>query len=300
MPEYTALASSSMLTTATTAVMAQRLRAVASQYSVGTAASIATASRMNRYGVPPARSGTPSSNATPAASRRRAWDSDIGRSRSPWSPIAPRTGIAIIDRYRMRPGLCRYTSPNGTLRRSVWNQPAVTITFNMRSHVSTRHPPNATTSARRARSRHANTTASSITAPTYAPGAEPNASGQAAQTPFVASGRSVTCAVERTGCPSASYPRCRLDEPMNARRGIRIARLARGIAIRNRPVRPAAVHPATSPPRTDATDVATRNAASSSEHITSPWLMWALATCDHAKADRASHARRRDHRSAWR
>ena len=37
--------------------------------------------------------------------------------------------------------------------------------------------------------------------------------------------------------------------------------------------------------RTDATDVATRNAASSSEHITSPWLMWALATCDHANAD---------------
>ena len=188
----------------------------------------------------------------------------------------------------MRPGLCRYTSPNGTLRRSVWNQPAVTITFSMRSHVSTRHPPNATTSARRARSRHANTTASSITAPTYAPGAEPNASGQAAQTPFVASGRSVTCAVERTGCPSASYPRCRLDEPMNARRGIRIARLASGIAIRNS-ARASGGGPSARPrrARTDATDVATRNAASSSEHITSPWLMCALATCDHANADEA-------------
>ena len=63
---------------------------------------------------------------------------------------------------------------------------------------------------------------------------------------------------------------------------------------------PAAVHPATSPLRTDATDVAIRNAASSSEHITSPWLMWALATCDQANADSASHARRRDHRSACR
>ena len=43
-----------------------------------------------------------------------------------------------------------------------------------------------------------------MTAPTYAPGAEPNASGHVAQTPFVASGRSVMCAVDRTGCPSAS------------------------------------------------------------------------------------------------
>ena len=67
--------------------------------------------------------------------------------------------------------------------------------------MSTRHPPNATTSARRARSRHANRTASNMTAPTYAPGAEPNASGQVAHTPFVASGRSLMCAVERTGCP---------------------------------------------------------------------------------------------------
>mgnify|MGYP007123212939 CR=1 FL=1 len=35
-------------------------------------------------------------------------------------------------------------------------------------------------------------------------------------TPFVAIGRSSMFAADRTGWPSASYPRCRLDVPMNA------------------------------------------------------------------------------------
>ncbi len=87
---------------------------------------------------------------------------------------------------------------------------------------------------------------------------------------------------------------------MNARRGIKIARLASGMATRKRPVRPAAVQAPTSPWRTAAIDVAVRYAASSNEHITSPWLMCALATWDHANAASASHASRRDHRSACR
>ena len=87
---------------------------------------------------------------------------------------------------------------------------------------------------------------------------------------------------------------------MNARRGIKIARLASGIVSRKSAVRPAAVHPSTSPLRTATTDVAIRYVVSSSEHITSPWLMWALATWDHANAASASHASRRDHRSACR
>ena len=57
---------------------------------------------------------------------------------------------------------------------------------------------------------------------------------------------------------------------MNARRGIKIARLARGMATRNAAARPAAVQPATPPRRTAATEVAIMYAVSSSEHITSP------------------------------
>ena len=87
---------------------------------------------------------------------------------------------------------------------------------------------------------------------------------------------------------------------MNASRGIKIARLASGMAIRNSPVRPTAAHTPSSPARTATIDVAIRYAVSSSEHITSPWLMCAPATCDQANAASASHASRRDHRSACR
>ena len=66
------------------------------------------------------------------------------------------------------------------------------------------------------------------------------------------------------------------------------------------PVLPAAAHTPSSPARIATMEVATRYAVSSSEHITSPWLICAPATCDQANAASASHASRRDHRSACR
>jgi hypothetical protein len=87
---------------------------------------------------------------------------------------------------------------------------------------------------------------------------------------------------------------------MKARRGIRIARLASGITTRNSATRPTATHTPSSPARTEVTDVAIRNAVTSIEHMTRPWLMCALATCDQASAESAIHASRLDHRSACR
>ena len=176
------------------------------------------------------------------------------------------------------------------------NQAAVTTAFSMSTYVTPRAPPNDHTRIRRLRARSASGTASRIVAPTYAPGATPNANGQPAHTPLVtrAVGSPFTPALAVS--PIAAYPPCRLDEPMNESRGIKIATDASGRNAMNASAPPSADHPGAAPLRASVSAPTPRYATVRTVQTASPWLRCALATCDHARPPSPIHSHRRDHR----
>src|SRR5918994_930966 len=260
--------------------------------SAHTTAITAAEARVNttrRAGSAPARSAT-SRNAPPAIATTRSAETVSGRrSRSACTPTAPRTGTARYAAYRSRPGLWRYTSPNGRRRTSARNHPELTNNVSVNRYPIRPATPIAHTRKRRGRSRSANGMASTITAPTYAPGVDASANGHPPHMPWSGIGRSSRPCASTTVPASTPYPALRLERAINSKRGTRIARFASGRNATKPIANATAERTERAPARTSRAARATTYATAKPVQMARPCDMCAVATCPHANAPRASH-----------